>query len=295
MSSPLTPACDLYCHQCGRTHPLRHQPACQHVTDGHELTLAERRQFPLATVHSIEVVDEGLDLVDGGVRSLTVCQLPGKCFRDPGLARDLFEQCNRKRPKATNEGLNDLGHAPLSPRMRESQYRIRDMAWCTIPNTGQIAQAATGMTSMDLRAILAANLKAHLSQHPTIKTTPALERATAARGLKVGKSTIDRALKHATPINLDYLEVFAEVFGVESWQLLVDPASTAKHAPSAMSLTEVEAALVESFRDIPPDEQATLLTNTEARARHYRVQLNKLLQAKGLPPIFKDDGSAGAD
>ena len=132
---------------------------------------------------------------------------------------------------------------------------------------------------MNAREQLAANLQALMDDHPTVNSTPALERATHARGLKVGKSTIDRVLKCETPVNLDYVEVFALVFEVPLWALLKPQGSERE----VIALNAQEHTLVEAFRDIPPDEQADLLAKTEMRAEHYRNQLDKLLQARGLP------------
>jgi hypothetical protein len=77
------------------------------------------------------------------------------------------------------------------------------------------------MTSPPARQVLAENLKALMAAHPEIDGTPALERATITKGGKIGKSTIDRILKQATPVNLDYVETLAKVFGVAPWQMLV--------------------------------------------------------------------------
>lgn len=44
---------------------------------------------------------------------------------------------------------------------------------------------------------------------------------------KIGRSTVQRILKAETPVNLDYVETLAELFGVKAWQL-VAPASAAQ-------------------------------------------------------------------
>jgi hypothetical protein len=78
-----------------------------------------------------------------------------------------------------------------------------------------------GISSMSTRDILAANLAALMARHPLHNSGPALERATKALGQPVGKSTIDRATRSETPLNLDFLEVIAKCFGLDAWQLLV--------------------------------------------------------------------------
>lgn len=77
------------------------------------------------------------------------------------------------------------------------------------------------MTSPPIREVLARNLRALMAFSPTLKTLEAMEEATAKRGGRVGKSTIDRVRQGATPLNLDHLETIAKVFGLAPWQMLV--------------------------------------------------------------------------
>lgn len=77
------------------------------------------------------------------------------------------------------------------------------------------------MTSPPIREVLARNLRALMAASPTLKTLEAMEEATAKRGGRVGKSTIDRVRQGTTPLNLDHLETIAKVFGLTPWQLLV--------------------------------------------------------------------------
>ena len=73
---------------------------------------------------------------------------------------------------------------------------------------------------MDVRDILAKNLEILMAERPELSSTPAIERATAMKGHKVGKSTIDRVQKSDAPFNLDSLQAVAKVFGVAVHQLL---------------------------------------------------------------------------
>lgn len=77
------------------------------------------------------------------------------------------------------------------------------------------------MTSPPIRDVLARNLRALMTASPSLNTLEAMEAATAKRGGRVGKSTIDRVRQGTTPLNLDHLETIAKVFGLASWQMLV--------------------------------------------------------------------------
>lgn len=76
---------------------------------------------------------------------------------------------------------------------------------------------------MNVKSTLAANLRRLMDGSAEFGSTPSIERATAQRGNKVGKSTIDRVLKEGTPFNLIDLEVVAKVFGKEPWMLICPP------------------------------------------------------------------------
>jgi transcriptional regulator with XRE-family HTH domain len=98
------------------------------------------------------------------------------------------------------------------------------------------------MTTADIREILATNLRALMDSSEHLKSTPAIERATEKLGCKVGKSTVDRALKSETPLNIDYLQAIARVFGVDAWQLLV-VSMNPKNPPVLKSVGKAEDAL----------------------------------------------------
>lgn len=98
------------------------------------------------------------------------------------------------------------------------------------------------MTGDSARTVLARNLRALLEHSKTVNTLVSLERETEKHGLKVGKSTIDRAVKGDTPLNLDAIEVIAAVFGLSAWQLMV-PGITPSNPPVLKSLGEAEERL----------------------------------------------------
>lgn len=100
--------------------------------------------------------------------------------------------------------------------------------------------------TMDVRKILAANLAALQSHHRDLKSTPAVERASADLGpdRKISKTVIQQVQKGATPFNLDDLQTLAEIFGLDAWQLLV-PQVDPEHPPV---LRTIGAAEEETYR-----------------------------------------------
>ncbi len=79
------------------------------------------------------------------------------------------------------------------------------------------------MTSPPAREVLADNLKALMKANPQYGKLLSLEQATATRGggKKIGKTTLANILGKTTPVNLDYVEILAKVFGLAPWQMLV--------------------------------------------------------------------------
>lgn len=100
---------------------------------------------------------------------------------------------------------------------------------------------------MGARDVLAANLRALLDSHATVNTVLALEQATERIGVKVGKSTIQRALTRETPLNLDYIEAIAKVFELDTWQLLVQNLAP-KNPPVLRSIGEAEDQVYKKMR-----------------------------------------------
>lgn len=106
-----------------------------------------------------------------------------------------------------------------------------------------------GISLMPARTVLAANLKALMASSADCRSTPALERATAMKGNKVGKSTIDRALKGEANLTIDNLEVIAKVFGVDPWQLMV-PNMQPKNPPVLRSIGAAEEEVYAKLRKL---------------------------------------------
>jgi hypothetical protein len=108
---------------------------------------------------------------------------------------------------------------------------------------------------MPARTTLAANLKALMRASQLYGSTPAIERRTAELGCKVGKSTVDRALREETTLNLDYLEAVAAVFGLDPWQLLV-PGLNPDNAPVLRTVGAAEEVLYAKMRALAHQVEA---------------------------------------
>lgn len=125
-------------------------------------------------------------------------------------------------------------------------------------NTEQYSVGFYGlMEHMDTREILAANLALLRQKYPQFSSAPALERATARleenkQGKRVGRTTVQRMLDGTTPVNIDYIESVARVFGLDAWQLLV-PGMSPKHPPVLRSVGPAED---EIYRKLEAAKQA---------------------------------------
>lgn len=106
-----------------------------------------------------------------------------------------------------------------------------------------------GIAAMSARETLAENLRHLMDAHHTHRTTLAIEKATESMGLKVGKSTIDRALKCQTTLNLDYIDVIARVFGLDAWQLMT-PGLVPRNPPVLRSIGDVEDKLYKRIAEL---------------------------------------------
>lgn len=117
---------------------------------------------------------------------------------------------------------------------------------------------------MNARLVLAQNIE-RLRQAATPPLNyQALERATAMKGCRVGKSTLQRAATGSAPMNLDYLEAIAKVFNLDPWQLLVPdlrPEAVPKLADSKPIRRAIALKLVRVARELSPE--ATTVFSTE--------------------------------
>lgn len=110
------------------------------------------------------------------------------------------------------------------------------------------------------RQILGANISSLMNSSSELASAPAVERATAQKGLKVGRSTVQRVKDGDTTVNLDYIEVFAKVFQKEPWQLLHpaigEMASSTDAKPTLAQALEVVAGALSS---VPVEKRQALL------------------------------------
>lgn len=130
------------------------------------------------------------------------------------------------------------------------------------------------------RQILGANLSSLMNSRSELASAPAVERATAQKGLKVGRSTVQRVKDGDTTVNLDYIEVFAKVFQKEPWQLLHpaigEMASSTDAKPTlAQALEVVLDAMAQSTAKAELKQLLPMLVETNAAA--YRARLGELL------------------
>lgn len=106
-----------------------------------------------------------------------------------------------------------------------------------------------GITAMSPRDILAANLTALMASSSSLNTLVAVEKATEAIGMKVGKSTVDRLRNGTTPVNLDYIDALAQAFGLDAWQLLV-PGIDPRNPPTLRSISPAEEQMYSRMREL---------------------------------------------
>ena len=117
-----------------------------------------------------------------------------------------------------------------------------------------------GIACMSARTVLGENIKALMANSTTIKTTVALEKATQRKGCKVGKSTIDRAIKGTTTLNVDYIEAIASVFGLDTWQILT-PSMQPQTPPVLRTTGEAEDAMYKKLKGLASEIAALEIHN----------------------------------
>jgi DNA-binding XRE family transcriptional regulator len=97
----------------------------------------------------------------------------------------------------------------------------------TPPMLGMAGTAAVHYTRglvlphpMRPQEILAANLIRLMDQQDSPSSGVAVDKAAAALGLQISRSTVTRISHGDSNPSLQHVEVLAKVFGVQSWQLL---------------------------------------------------------------------------
>lgn len=115
---------------------------------------------------------------------------------------------------------------------------------------------------MSARDTLAENLRALMKASERYRSSFAIERRTEELGCKVGKSTVDRASRGETPLNIDAVDAIASVFGFDAWQLLV-PGLQPSRPPALNAVSKAEEDIYK-LRD-RLDEAASLLRKIQER------------------------------
>lgn len=134
------------------------------------------------------------------------------------------------------------------------------------------------MASPPAREVLADNLKALMKANPPYSKLLSLEKATATRGggKRIGKTTLANILGKATPVNLDYVEILAKVFGLAPWQMLV-PGLRPENP--------------QILRSTGPDEDA--LWSNLAKVKEIGKQIEALEAERELPAPLGGPDEAG--
>lgn len=163
----------------------------------------------------------------------------------------------------------------------------------TVPNMGDTMQP-----SDNAQEILARNLDRLMKASQGAYTSaPALERATALHGTKIGRSTISRVLNASTPVNLEYIEVLASVFRKKPWELLHCDLGDMSHERESVDLQTAIDLLAETLEQFPEEQRSAigerLMTLAKAPdSTRTRLSLVNALQSSrlgGLDP--KGDGT----
>lgn len=148
--------------------------------------------------------------------------------------------------------------------------------------------------------VLAANLKTLMARVGAPSSAPAVEEATKVKGgLKVGRSTVQRILKAETPVNLDYVESLAKVFGVQPWELLhpsmgktITPEPDLPEALAAVArhITSIDDAIRPAVAGLIGD-----LVDNPGTAKRFIGAISSLVATDEPAPEFELTGDAAAE
>lgn len=96
---------------------------------------------------------------------------------------------------------------------------------------------APTMHKIDTRQVLWANVEALMNHHWGGENLSRL-----AREAKIGPGSTTRMKQQATSVGLELVDKVAELFGLQTWQLLV-PGLEPKSPPTLLPMSEAERAL----------------------------------------------------
>lgn len=117
------------------------------------------------------------------------------------------------------------------------------MNWRYEDAFGTCMQRAAEIVGRNLRALI----QREKDRGGRLRSFQAIEDATAAMGMPVGRSTVDRIAKGAANPELGHIEALAKVFEVEVWQLLA-PTFDPANLPVLRSVGAVEDAIYEKLK-----------------------------------------------
>lgn len=183
---------------------------------------------------------------------LLINDLSGKRLGALGIQGELFPMPERDGLDARCEGCDVVSHAQLYPISGKPSTHRREAGGAHSLERENYKMGLSrpnryGISDMGVRDTFAENLRTLISMEGPLSSTLAIERATEAIGCKVGKSTIDRATRSETPINIDYVEAIAAVFGFDAWQMLV-PGLQPKNPPILKSVGATEDEIYRKIR-----------------------------------------------
>ena len=202
----------------------------------------------------LEVVKKRLNRPNGWVRAVAVHQLAGQVRRHTRLFGDLLPLRGASLFQLRHKGVKDRAHGPIVSHKREACQpmdgnSVRENPANGSKGTAMFRPSQYGVAAMTARETLSDNLRALMGEHHTYKSTLAIQRATEANGSKVGKSTIDRALKGETNLTIDHLQAIALIYGLDVWQIM-SPGLRPKSPPVLKSIGETEDKLYQRIGEL---------------------------------------------
>jgi hypothetical protein len=139
------------------------------------------------------------------------------------------------------------------------------------------------------RELLGSNLTSLMNSSRELSSAPALERATGLKGTKIGRSTIDRVKKGETTVNLDYIQVLAQVFKKKPWEMLHPKLGDTSGDRAALDLGAAVDLLAATLERFPEEVRLTIADRLQTLAKAPDSAKTK----QALLHALQDDGLGG--
>lgn len=126
--------------------------------------------------------------------------------------------------------------------------------------------------------VLAKNLKWLMENTPDLQS-----QAQVAQRSGMDQKTVSRILNQQHSPNLEKVEALANAFGIQLTELLSPHPSWSDQRAAedrALLLSDQEKDLILSFRDIPEDDQQSMLTDALSRAEKSRAHVDKIMRER---------------